>query len=77
MRAPDAVQRVALREAVRCRAGAIQSVVFGTVPLLRSGMKNAASRPGHAGSALDERLFDHEVAGLAVAALEETARFEH
>ena len=34
-------------EAVRCRAGAVQSTVFGTVPVLRSGMKNAAPRPGH------------------------------
>src|SRR4051794_9782993 len=25
-----------------------ESVVFGTVPALRSGMKNAAPRPGHA-----------------------------
>jgi hypothetical protein len=35
---PDAAQRVALREAVRCRAGAVQNAVFGTVPVLRSGM---------------------------------------
>src|SRR3954447_24406966 len=34
-------------EAVRCRAGAVQGAVFGTVPALRSGMKNAAPRPGH------------------------------
>src|SRR3954471_11882261 len=29
------------------------------------------------GSALDERLLDHKVAGLVVAAFEKTARFEH
>jgi hypothetical protein len=34
-------------EAVRCRAGAVTSAAFGTVPALRSGMKNAAARPGH------------------------------
>ena len=47
IRAPDAAQRVALREAVRCRAGAVMKAPFGTVPALRSGMKNAAPRPGH------------------------------
>src|SRR4051794_31745027 len=45
-RAPDAAQRVALREAVRCRAGAQLACLTG-VPALRSGMKNAAARPGH------------------------------
>ena len=29
-RAPDAAQRVALREAVRCRAGAVANTVLGT-----------------------------------------------
>ena len=33
-------------EAVRCRAGAVSNTVFVTVPALRSGMKNAAPRPG-------------------------------
>jgi hypothetical protein len=33
--------------AVRCRAGAVPSSVFVTVPALRSGMQNAAPRPGH------------------------------
>ena len=37
-----------LRGAVRCRAGAVPSATFGTVPALRSSVKNAASRPGHA-----------------------------
>ncbi|MEA2820298.1 MAG: hypothetical protein QOJ86_2302 [Bradyrhizobium sp.] len=50
-RAPDAAQRVALRGAVRCRAGApvtCDSKKEETwVPVLRSGMKNAAARPGH------------------------------
>jgi hypothetical protein len=32
---------------VRCRAGAVTKTVFGTVPALRNGMKNAAPRPGH------------------------------
>src|SRR6185369_1556070 len=65
------------------RSGALQSrgpgyllVEETGVPVLRSGMKNAASRPGH-GSAFHERLFDHEMAGLAVAAFEEAARLEH
>jgi hypothetical protein len=49
-RAPDAAQRVA-----PLRSGALQSRGrnehrFGTVPALRSGMKNAAPRPGHEGS---------------------------
>src|SRR6195256_5879914 len=57
-RAPDAAQRhkrvyarlrraMALRGAVRCRAGAQLSSMVTGVPVLRSGMKNAASRPGH------------------------------
>jgi hypothetical protein len=45
--APDAAQRVALRGVVRCRAGVATNTEFGTVPALRSGMKNAAPRPGH------------------------------
>jgi hypothetical protein len=46
---PDAAQRVALREAVRCRAGVPVSTKRASswVPALRSGMKNAAPRPGH------------------------------
>jgi len=45
IRAPDAAQRVALAE--RCAAsGAPVSSLTG-VPALRSGMKDAASRPGH------------------------------
>src|SRR6266480_2359058 len=36
-----------------------------------------ALRPGIRGSALDERLFNDEMAGLAMAALEKTARFKH
>src|SRR3954462_14129008 len=47
MRAADAAQRVALREAVRCRAGAQLAKTVSGVPALRSGMKNAAARPGH------------------------------
>src|SRR3954449_8729865 len=46
-RSPDAAQRAVLHGVVRCRAGAVQGAVFGTVPALRSGMKNAAPRPGH------------------------------
>jgi hypothetical protein len=49
LRSPDAAQRVALCEAVRCRAGvpvAYDSKKPG-VAALRSGMKNAAPRPGH------------------------------
>src|SRR6266478_4921911 len=44
-RAPDAAQRVALREAVRCRAGAVPRPVFVTVPALPSSVKSAAPRP--------------------------------
>jgi transposase len=47
LRAPDAAQRVALCEAVRCRAGVPVLGVRTGVPALRSGMKNAAPRPGH------------------------------
>jgi hypothetical protein len=58
LRAPDAVQRVALCHkrvyarlrqamAVRCRAGAVKKAASVTVPVLRSSVKNAASRPGH------------------------------
>src|ERR1043166_2669243 len=43
-RAPDAAQRVALREAVRCRAGAHLQTPALWVPALRSSVKNAASR---------------------------------
>src|SRR4051794_1435369 len=32
---------------MRCRAGAVAKAVFGTVPALRSSVKNAAPRPGH------------------------------
>src|SRR5258707_2065172 len=56
-RAPDAAQRAALAisaftrvfDALWCAAepGPYQAPVFGTVPALRSGMKNAAPRPGH------------------------------
>jgi len=35
-------------EAVRCQSrGRNEHRAFGTVPALRSGMKNAAPRPGH------------------------------
>jgi hypothetical protein len=44
---PDAAQRAALRGVVRCRAGAVTNTTIDTVPALRSGMKNAAPRPGH------------------------------
>jgi hypothetical protein len=42
-------QRSAPPLAAGCAAepGPYQSVVFVTVPALRSGMKNAAPRPGH------------------------------
>jgi hypothetical protein len=40
---PDAAQR----EAVRCRAGVVTKAAFGTIPALRSSVKNAAPRPGH------------------------------
>src|SRR3954452_8745078 len=41
---------MALREAVRCRAGAVQSAVFLAIPVLRSSAPQelrAASRPGN------------------------------
>jgi hypothetical protein len=42
-------QRSAQLFAERCAAepGPSRTPVLGTVPVLRSGMKNAASRPGH------------------------------
>src|SRR4051794_6883718 len=46
-RAPDAAQRVALAKWCAAEPGPYQAPVFGTVPALRSGMKNAAPRPGH------------------------------
>jgi hypothetical protein len=46
-RAPDAAQRVALAERCAAEPGPYRTPVFGTVPALRSGMKNAAPRPGH------------------------------
>jgi hypothetical protein len=36
-----------LSKKMDCRSSAAMTVAFGTVPVLRSGMKNAASRPGH------------------------------
>jgi putative endonuclease len=44
-RSPDAALRVALRGAVRRRAGAVQSAVFGTIPVLRSSATRC-SAPG-------------------------------
>ena len=47
-RAPDAAQRAVLHGVVRCRAGAqLGTKKVSGVPALRSGMKNAAPRPGH------------------------------
>src|SRR3954447_17010847 len=76
MRAPDAAQRVALREAVRCRAGAPVMMTLETgVPALRSGMKNAAPRPGHEKEAYAGRQTTHRIAkrtaraGLQMSAL--------
>jgi hypothetical protein len=46
-RAPDAAQRVALAKRCAAEPGPHKAPAFGTVPALRSGMKNAASRPGH------------------------------
>src|SRR4051794_16591659 len=47
-RSPDAAQRAVLRGAVRCRAGAPVSFVSNRGPVVsRSGIKNAASRPGN------------------------------
>src|ERR1700709_601523 len=47
IRAPDAAQRVALAKRCAAEPGPYQAPVFGAVPALRSGMKNAAPRPGH------------------------------
>ena len=46
-RAPDAAQRAALAEQCAAEPGPQRNTVPGTVPALRSGMKNAAPRPGH------------------------------
>src|SRR5882724_1361832 len=79
-RAPDAAQRVALREAVLRRAGAVQGSVFVTVPALRSGMKNAAPRPGHVsgvrrddGRGSISELFAQDSLFQAVAGIEQHA----
>src|SRR5882672_10147400 len=47
LRSPDAVQRVALAKRCAAEPGPLRGSVFVTVPALRSGMKNAAPRPGH------------------------------
>src|SRR5947209_2959366 len=49
LRSPDAAQRAVLHGVVRCRAGAVTMAASVTVPVQRSGMKHAASRPGHEG----------------------------
>src|SRR5437763_693556 len=46
-RAPDAAQRVALRGAVRCRAGALSSVGVRDGPGSAKQREDAASRPAH------------------------------
>jgi hypothetical protein len=50
-------QRSPPRFAAWCAAepGPYQAPVFGTVPVLRSSVKNAASRPGHRGTVLQRR----------------------
>jgi aspartyl-tRNA synthetase len=45
-RSPDAAQRVALATWCAAKPGSSQGPAFVTVPALRSGMKNAAPRPG-------------------------------
>ena len=48
LRAPGrSAARSTCRSGVLGRAGAVTDAVLGTVPALRSGMKNAAPRPGH------------------------------
>src|SRR3954469_15011289 len=47
LRAPDAAQRVALAKRCAAEPGPSRTLALGTVPALRSGMKNAAPRPGH------------------------------
>src|SRR4051794_12687772 len=47
VRASDAAQRVALAERCAAEPGPPRTPASGTVPALRSGMKNAAPRPGH------------------------------
>src|ERR1700754_2601827 len=51
-RAPDAAQRGALAERCAAEPGPYRAPVFGTVPVLRSSAKSAASRPGHEASLL-------------------------
>ena len=53
---------------------------YTPIVVMDSGLALRAPRndePRGSSSALDEGFFDHEVAGLAVAALKEAARFEH
>src|SRR4051794_24906626 len=54
-RVPGAARRAALAERCAAEPGPQQTPVLGTVPALRSGMKNAAPRPGHGG----ERHLNH------------------
>jgi hypothetical protein len=42
-----------LRSGTLQSLGRTQAPVFATVPALRSGMKNAAPRPGHAAKLID------------------------
>src|SRR4051794_23541026 len=68
-------QRSAL--AVRCRAGAVTSAGVWYGPGSAEQHEECRTASGTRASALDERLFNHKMAGLAVAAFEEAARFEH
>ena len=45
-RVPGAMQRKQ-SAAMLCRTGTTTSSVFRAVPVLRSGVKDAAARPGH------------------------------
>src|ERR1700754_4903304 len=47
LRSPDAAQRVALAERCAAEPGPYRTPSFDTVPAQRSGMENAATRPGH------------------------------
>jgi hypothetical protein len=62
LRSPDAAQRAA-SSAAWCAAapGPLRTPALGKVPALRSGMKNAAPRPGHVGRVIPAFLEDCQI----------------
>src|SRR3954453_4006421 len=65
LRSPDAAQRVALREAVRCRAGAVTDAGASYDPGSAKQRKSAASRPGNALLRRLDRLAQYRIVGIS------------